>query len=97
MSSIPRLGIEKRAESFGQRRQHHVDREPRNYRFAGEIFGVEPRDRVRQQEKKVRARLQASRPVGIGFGERDKYGPDNSWDTKDPIKHTPYPSYYNIQ
>jgi hypothetical protein len=96
MSSIPRLGIEKRAESFGKRREHHVDREPRSHRFAGELFGLELKDRERRQEKQSRSRLQSSRPVGIGFGEKDNYGPDDSWDTKDPIKGTPVPSYYNV-
>lgn len=97
MSSIPRLGIEKRAESFGRRRERHGDREPRFHRIAGELFGVELRQKARQQEKEVRSRLQAVRPVGIGFGEDDKYGPDDSWDTKDPIKYTPSPNYYSSQ
>lgn len=97
MRSLPKLGIEKRAESFGRRRQHHVDREPAFHRFAGELFGLELKDRTRQQEKETQSRLQSVRPVGIGFGERDNYGPDDSWDTKDPIKHTPVPSYYNTQ
>lgn len=97
MRSIPKLGIEKRAESFGRRRQHHVDRDPSFHRFAGEIFGLEVKDRARQQEKNLRDRLQSVRPVGIGFGEKDNYGPDESWDTKDPIKYTPVPNYYNNQ
>lgn len=97
MSGIPRLGIERRADSFGRRREYHADREPRFHRIAGEIFGVELKDRVRRQDKETRSRLQAVRPVGIGFGEDDNYGPDDSWDTKDPIKDTLYPSYYNNQ
>lgn len=97
MRSVPKLGIEKRAESFGGRRQHHVDREPQGHRFAGELFGLELKERTRRQEKESRSRLQAVRPVGIGFGEKDKYGPDESWDTKDPIKYTPAPSYYSDQ
>lgn len=47
MRSIRTLGIEKRAESYGRRRQHHVDREPSFHRFAGELFGVELRDKER--------------------------------------------------
>lgn len=97
MSSIPKLGIERRVEGFGRRRQHHVDRDPRFHRFAGEIFGLEAKDRARRQEKYSRTRLQSVRPVGIGFGETDNYGPDNSWDTKDPIEYTPVPSYYSSQ
>ena len=97
MSNIPRLGIERRAESFGRRRERHADREPRFHRIAGEIFGVELRDKTRRQERETRSRLQSVRPVGIGFGEDDNYGPDDSWDTKDPITYTPSPSYYSTQ
>lgn len=95
MRSIRTLGIEKRAESYGRRRQHHVDREPSFHRFAGELFGVELRDKERSKERQIKQRLQANRPVGIGFGEKDNYGPDDSWDTKDAIKYRPSPSYYN--
>ena len=97
MSNIPRLAIERRAESFGRRKERHVEREPKFHRFAGEIFGLEVKDRARQQEERARTRLQAVRPVGVGFGEKDNYGPDESWDTKDPIKYTPAPSYYSAQ
>jgi hypothetical protein len=97
MRSIHKLGIEKRAEAFGRRRQHHVDREPSFHRFAGELFGLELKDRARRQEEKARTRLQSVRAVGVGFGEKDNYGPDESWDTKDPIKYTPAPSYYSAQ
>ena len=97
MSDFRRSQSERRAESFGQRRLHQVDREPKFHRLAGEIFGVESRERARQQNREVRSRLQASRPVGVGFGEKDNYGPDDSWDTKDPIKHTPSPNYYNVR
>jgi hypothetical protein len=95
MRSIQKLSIEKRAEAYGRRRQHHVDREPRSHRFAGELFGLELKERARGQEKEARVRLQSVRPVGVGFGEKDNYGPDESWDTKDPIKQTPVPSYYS--
>ena len=54
MSSLKRLNIERRAESFGQRRVHHVEKEPRFHRFAGELFGVSLRDKVRQQETETR-------------------------------------------
>lgn len=97
MAGIPRLGIERRAESYGRRRERHADREPRFHRIAGEIFGVELRQKERQQEKQIRSRLQAVRPVGLGFGEKDNYGPDDSWDTKDPIINTPSPGYYSSQ
>jgi hypothetical protein len=97
MRSVHKLGIEKRIEAFGRRRQHHVDQEPKTHRFAGELFGLELKDRARQQKKDARSRLQATRPVGIGFGEKDNYGPDESWDTKDLLKYIPVPNYYNVQ
>lgn len=97
MSNIAKVGIEKRAESFGRRRYHHVEREPRLHRFAGELFGLELKDRARRQDKSTKSRLQSSRPVGVGFGEKDNYGPDDSWDTKDPIINTPSPKYYKTQ
>lgn len=94
MRGIPRSGAEKRADSYGYRRERSVDREPKRFRFAGELFGTEKSDKQRQIKQEVRQRLQSVRPVGLNFGEKDNYGPDESWDTKDPIKYTPSPSYY---
>jgi hypothetical protein len=93
MRSVKKLGIEKRAESYGRRRHHHVDRDPAFYRFAGEIFGVELRDKARRQERETKQKLQSTRGVGLGFGEKDQFGPDDSWDTKDPIRYTPSQGY----
>lgn len=97
MAQLSRSPLERRAESFVERRHRHVDRDPQFHRFAGELFGVELRDRKRVQNRTVKSRLQSSRPVGIGFGETDSFGPDNSWDTKDPIKYKPFPEYYKTQ
>lgn len=97
MSGIPRLGVERRLESFEKRRYYHVEKEPHLHRFAGELFGLGLKDRARKQEKSARSRLQASRPVGLGFGERDSYGPDENWDTRDTIEYRPAPSYYSNQ
>lgn len=94
MAQLSRSPLERRAESFGQRRLSHVDRDPRFHRFAGELFGIDIKDRMRNQAKSTKSRLQGSRPVGVGFGEKDNYGPDDSWDTKDPIRNTPSPEYY---
>lgn len=63
-------------------------------RFAGELFNLEARENERHREEEVRRKLQSTRVVGVGFGERDTYGPDNSWDTKDAITYTPVPGYY---
>lgn len=97
MAQLPRSPLERRAESFGQRRLRHVDKDPRFHRFAGDLFGIDMRDRERNQARATKSRLQGSRPVGVGFGENDNYGPDNSWDTKDPIKDTLVPGYYTNQ
>lgn len=89
MASIRRSPVEKKVDSYGYRREYHTERSSRSFRFAGELFGID--------EKKLKDRvnsLQKSRPVGIGFGERDKFGPDESWDTKDVLTYTPSPEYY---
>lgn len=97
MAQLSQSVSERRAESFGQRRSSHVDREPKRFRLAGELFGVDVKNKARAQKEKSRQRLQSVRAVGVGFGERDNYGPDNSWDTKDPIKYTPSPDYYSAR
>jgi len=71
-----------------------VDKAPKSFRFAGDIFGTDRIDKARKSLDESRRRLQASRPVGVGFGTEDKYGPDENWDTRDPIEHTPAPGYY---
>jgi hypothetical protein len=70
MTSIPRLSIERRAESHQERRYRHGDKSPKTFRFAGEVFNTEPKEKRRSLQKAERQRLQASRPVGLGFGER---------------------------
>lgn len=73
------------ADSRLFKRSHHVEREPKRFRLAGEIFGIDKKNREERISGKVK---------GLGFADRDKYGPDEKWDTKDPIKHTLSPTYY---
>ena len=94
MSQLPRSPLERRAESFINRRGNRPGREPHSFRFAGDIFNVEAREKKRNIEQEARRKLQAERVVGIGFGEKDNYGPDNSWDTPDTLRYTPDPAYY---
>lgn len=94
MEGIAPTGIERRAESFGSRRFSHLEKTTRGFRFAGELFQTAEADRGRRQEREGRRKLSTTEPVGVGFGERDNYGPDESWDTKDPITYTPVPQYY---
>ena len=94
MSQLPRSPLERRAESYINRRGNRPGRQPHSFRFAGEIFNVEAREKARKVETETRKRLQAERVVGIGFGEKDNYGPDNSWESRDVLKYTPDPAYY---
>ena len=92
MASIKRSAAEKKIDRYGYRREYHTEKTSRSFRFAGELFGID--------EKKLKDRsasLQKSRPVGIGFGERDMYGPDESWETKSVLTYTPSPEYYTHQ
>lgn len=94
MSELSRSPLERRAESFVERRYNSPDRESRSHRKAGEIFNVSLKDRIRKNQIEARQSLQRERPTGVGFGLDDEYGPDESWDTQDPIKYTPVPAYY---
>lgn len=94
MAQLPRSPLERRAESYINRRGNRPGREPHSFRFAGDIFNVEAREKTRSVERQAKQRLQAERVVGIGFGEKDNYGPDNTWDTPNAIKYTPDPAYY---
>ena len=94
MSELRSSLAERRAESFVERRYHSVDREPRSHRLAGELFGVDLKEQIRKNQQLASQRLQRDRPTGVGFGEKDSYGPDESWDSKEPITYTPAPEYY---
>jgi len=94
MAQLRETAPERKAESRIFRRSEHVDKAPKSFRFAGDIFGTDRIDKARKSLDESRRRLQASRPVGVGFGTEDKYGPDENWDTRDPIEHTPAPGYY---
>lgn len=94
MSQLPRSPLERRADSFISRRSERPRRQPHSFRFAGDIFNTSRREKERSVERESRQRLQAERVVGVGFGEKDNYGPDDSWDTPDVLKYTPDPAYY---
>ncbi len=77
--------VERRADSKAFRRSHHVEKETKSMRFAGELFGIE------KKNKEVRP---SGNPRGLGFADKDKFGPDDNWDTKDPLNSTHDPTYY---
>jgi hypothetical protein len=94
MAQLRETAPERKAESRIFRRSEHVDKDHKSFRFAGDIFETDRVEKSRKSLDESRRRLQASRPVGVGFGTEDKYGPDENWDTRDPIEHTPAPGYY---
>ena len=94
MAQLRASSLEKRAESFVERRYHAGKNEPKAHRKAGELFGLDLKEKKDKQRARQRQDAQKQRPTGVGFGMKDDYGPDNSWDTQDPLTHTPSPSYY---
>lgn len=94
MSQIKRTALQRRVDSFVNRRRGPSRRESTSVRLAGRLFNLNLKEQAKVQETKVRQKLQSVRPVGVGFGERDSYGPDNSWNTVDELSYTPYPAYY---
>lgn len=56
-------------------------------RMAGTVWSESEVERGRRLSREyLRKRMQET-PVGLGFGENDKFGPDNSYDTRDPITY----------
>jgi hypothetical protein len=94
MAQLRETASERKAESRIFRRSEHVDKAHKSFRLAGDIFRTDRVEKSRKSSDESRRRLQAVRPVGVGFGTEDRYGPDENWDTKDPIEHTPAPGYY---
>jgi hypothetical protein len=90
-------GGEKKADSRLFRRSHHVDKEPKSHRFAGELFGLDLKEKTINKAKERARNTQSVRPVGVGFGTKDKYGPDESWDSRETIEYKPVPDYYMSQ
>ena len=80
------MSRERGAEARSYKRYHHVDRNPKRFRMAGEMLGIDPDP---QQPKRP-----SGSPRGLGFADRDKYGPDNSWDSQEVINSTLDPEYY---
>ena len=79
---LSRSAVEKRLERDIFRRSEHVGRNPA-FRLAGKLFS-EAADRAAFRNEK-RQSMQKSRPVGIGFGTYDTYGPDESWASQESL------------
>lgn len=63
-------------------------------RMAGEVWaesGVERQQRLRRERISEKMRRT---PVGLGFANRDSYGPDNSYNSVEFLSSTPDPVDY---
>jgi len=56
-------------------------------RMAGTVWQESPSERGQRLSREYLRKKMRGIPVGLGFGENDTFGPDNSYDTKDPIKY----------
>ena len=64
-------------------------------RMAGQVWaesGVERQQRLRRERLFEKMR---QTPVGLGFANRDNYGPDNTYNSVSFLKHTPDPVDYS--
>jgi hypothetical protein len=62
-------------------------------RMAGAVWAESLSERKRRLSREYLRKKMRDVPVGLGFGENDKFGPDNSYDTKDPIRYKPSREY----
>jgi len=100
MAELRRSVLERRADSHVNRRVYHTDSDRVSspaFRLAGLIFEESERKKTADRTRETSTKLSKVRPVGIGFGERDQFGPDNSWETRDVISDIPDLSYYRNQ
>lgn len=100
MAELRRSISERRAESSVNRRFYHVDSNRVSspaFRVAGSIFEEYDNKKRADQARRSSLNYSKTRPVGVGFGEKDNFGPDNSWETKDVLSDIPDLSYYRNQ
>jgi len=57
-------------------------------RMAGTVWNESPQERGQRLSREYLRKKMRGVPVGLGFGENNKFGPDNSYDTRQPIKYT---------
>jgi hypothetical protein len=97
MSNLRRSGVERRLGRQVEKRLHHVEKEPRHFRLAGELFKTKPAETARARSREAKRRLQQVRPVGLGFATEDTYGPDDNWDVVRALNSISYQDYYTGQ
>jgi len=95
MTQLSRSPVERKLESRMERRFRHSDKTSSSFRLAGELFGLKDRESFKNARREVKQKLQKTRPVGVGFGTKDTYGPDESWDTVSSLNNISYQDYYS--
>lgn len=82
--------VEFHAQAPEARLDTRYNRRP-SIRMAGEIFPESPRERRRRLDRERVARKQKSTPVGygefLGFADKDNYGPDNDYASRETITY----------
>ena len=69
-------------------------RQRADIRLAGKVWAEGSDERTRRLMRTRMFRKMRNVAVGLGFGENDKFGPDETYDTPDPIRQTPDQGYY---
>lgn len=95
MAQLSRSPIERKLDSRMERRFRHSDKTSSSFRLAGELFGLKDKESFINARREVRQKLQKTRPVGMGFGTEDTYGPDENWDTVSSLNSISYQDYYS--
>lgn len=63
-------------------------RQRADIRMAGTVWTESPGERGQRLSRDYLRKKMRNIPVGLGFGEKDSFGPDDTYDTKDPIRYT---------
>jgi len=54
-------------------------------RLAGQVWAESGDERQQRLRRERMFRAMSERPVGLGFANRDNFGPDDSYDTKESL------------
>lgn len=62
-------------------------------RMAGTVWSESPQERGQRLSREYLKKKMQNVPVGLGFGENDSFGPDNTYDTRKVIRYKPAREY----
>lgn len=62
-------------------------------RMAGKIWGESSSERSQRLNRERLFKKMRETPIGLGFGLRDNFGPDDNYSTTEIIDNTPYQQY----